>query len=263
MSVSYTTFQDILDDVLIRGGESADESDDLDSIKRYILRGYTSIQYGDNDLLRETNVPDWWWLKKQATLTINGETNTTGRYDLPDDVDLISGVIFTARQEAIIHVGYDEIERGRQALQSLGGLNDVPTRFTIVRDDGGATDFTYQIWLNSDGPEEDLVLNYSYRKQIVLDTWSGAAEPEMPRPYRKILADYALFFLFIDQDDDRADGVGRLVQNTVNKMIQKESHRSTPGDSPLSFQLVRQGRRVGGRPIYNMERGVTVGPRLR
>ena len=261
MAVSYNTFSDILDDVLFRTSEEAD-GDYLEAAQRYILRGYGSILYGDADLLfRE--VPEWWWLRKAATIILDGDTVNTGTYNLPTDFIRMAGptyptqvtrtelnretgleeqVVYTARQEPIIGMGENDLERIRQSLAAANRLDETPRAFALVS--AASNQLVQQIRFSSNGPEDELLtLNYQYYQQVETDSWNGAAEPIMPRQYRKILADYGVYFLWIDKDDDRATGVGQLVQNSFKNMVNKERTRNVVPNSN-NFDLQLPGRRT-------------------
>ena len=240
MAVSYNTFSDILDDVLFRTSEEAD-GDYLEAAQRYILRGYGSILYGDADVLfRE--VPEWWWLRKAAAINLDGNTVDTGTYNLPTDFIRMAGPVYTARQETILGMGENELERIRQNLEFANRLDETPRAFTLIS--AASNQLVQQIRFSSNGPEDELLtLNYQYYQQVETDSWNGAGEPIMPRQYRKILADYGVYFLWIDKDDDRATGVGQLVQNSFKNMVNKERTRNVVPNSN-NFDLQLPGRRT-------------------
>lgn len=57
-------------------------------------------------------------------------------------------------------------------------------------------------------------------------TDSGAEEPLIPLAYRYILADYALGMLFIDKNDDRAEGLLAVARNGIVAMVSENRNRA-------------------------------------
>lgn len=65
--------------------------------------------------------------------------------------------------------------------------------------------------------------DYLYRPDDLTD--SATEEPVVPRQWRKVLSDWATFWLLMDKNDDRADGVGLLARNTLKAMAMENRHR--------------------------------------
>lgn len=69
-----------------------------------------------------------------------------------------------------------------------------------------------------------LRLEYDYLYEPD-DLEDGAAEPVVPRHYRKVLSDVALMFLFIDKNDDRADAIGLAAKAGLMRMARENRNR--------------------------------------
>ena len=260
MGVAYTTFQDIQDDVLFRGSEHESGTEYDEQVKRYILRAYSSVLYGDADLIPNALLPDWGWLRVESTILLDADNNPTGRYDLPDDFDSLDHHFYTTSGDAISVVGFNQLMDNRVARTQQNQLNETPFLCALTRDTD-MTGFQYQVIFDANGPPgETITLTYSYNQLQDVETWRPDDSPNMPIQYRKILADYALYFLMFDKDDDRATTVGLLVQNTLRQMVRTESRRRVPTDSAGMGQLVGGGqRRRAVRTRYNLDSGLRVG----
>jgi hypothetical protein len=66
---------------------------------------------------------------------------------------------------------------------------------------------------------------YDYLRRPADLTDSGSEEPLVPQPYRKVLADMATFYLFLDKNDARAEGAGRLAQGGLRAMAREQRRR--------------------------------------
>ena len=265
MSVSYETFDDILDDVLFRVGELDDStaSEYVEPAKRYILRGYSSIVSGDADLLPESVDPGrgWWWLLKQGELIIPARGRPVDAiYDLPDDFEDFFpelGVMYTNRRnDSPIYLNTNSgMFAQRRSRETEGNLGIVPTFFSLLRQ-AATDDFesTIKVQFDADGPvDEALTLSYQYYQTVYTDTFEGGNEPLMPKQYRKILADYAIYFLMIDKNDDRAQAVGQLVQNSLRNMLRESQRRTVNATQPLFGVLRRPVPGVIVRNRINIE----------
>lgn len=65
--------------------------------------------------------------------------------------------------------------------------------------------------------------DYIYRPADL--TNSGSEEPIVPRQYRKLLADIAVTFLFVDKNDDRASSVSGLAKKGLQAMVKEQRSR--------------------------------------
>jgi hypothetical protein len=68
-----------------------------------------------------------------------------------------------------------------------------------------------------------LEYDYIYRPADL--TNAANEEPIVPRQYRKLLADIALTFLFVDKNDDRASSVSGLAKKGVQSMENEQRSR--------------------------------------
>ena len=68
---------------------------------------------------------------------------------------------------------------------------------------------------------------YDYLRRPADLTDSGSEEPLVPHQYRKVLADMAVFYLFLDKNDTRAEGAGRLAQGGLRSMAREQRRRQT------------------------------------
>jgi hypothetical protein len=75
---NYTTSQDIVNDILVRGAEPTDGTSDFDAdVVTWLNRAYLGILSGGSELDPDVN-EIWWWLRSddQGVLTLNPITNT-------------------------------------------------------------------------------------------------------------------------------------------------------------------------------------------
>ncbi len=78
--------------------------------------------------------------------------------------------------------------------------------------------------------DTDLRVDFWYLRRPADLTYSTSEEPLLPMSYRRLLADIAAYWLFMDKNDDRADAA-ILAAKALLKAMQKE-HR---------YRIVRQG----------------------
>lgn len=69
-----------------------------------------------------------------------------------------------------------------------------------------------------------LEYDYIYRPADLTNS-SATEEPIVPRQYRKLLADIALTFLFVDKNDDRASSVSGLAKKGLQAMTNEQRSR--------------------------------------
>jgi len=77
-----------------------------------------------------------------------------------------------------------------------------------------------------------LEFDYIYRPADL--TNSGSEEPIVPRMYRKLLADIAVTFLFLDKNDDRAGAVSQVATDGIRAMVREQRSR-----------MINYGRKTG------------------
>ena len=98
---------------------------------------------------------------------------------------------------------------------------------------------------------------YDYLRLLTPLTTGATDEPALPRPYRKVLADMAAFYVFLDKNDTRAEGAGRIAQGGLRAMA-REQRRRTQITARLNGQIIP---RPGARPqaVPRTESGLILG----
>ena len=225
MSVNYNTFGDILEDVLFRAGENNRDSDFEESAKRYILRAYDSIVNGGTEFNFLLDIK-WWWLRKEATLSINGQSD--GKYNLAEDVNYLGDRMYVQDDDdtnsvtVLESVAYQDILSRRHQLQLADRLDEFPTQYALVAqeidEDRNLIDIRPWVQFNSNGDDNIVDLTYSYITTVDTETWDENKEPIVPKRYRKNIADYALYFLYVDKNDNRADVALGLARNSLQTL---------------------------------------------
>lgn len=96
----------------------------------------------------------------------------------------------------------------------------------------------------------DLIrVEYDYIARPDDLTNSASEEPVVPRQWRKILSDWAAWWLFVDKNDDRADAMGLAAKNTLRAMALENKHRlGSVGRGAI-------GRIVPRQDQYDRQRG--------
>jgi hypothetical protein len=84
------------------------------------------------------------------------------------------------------------------------------------------------IRFNRSGPTDDEDLfrveyDYLIRPDDLVD--SPTQEPVVPRQWRRVLSDWASFWILMDKNDDRADAVGLSARNGLAAMARENRHR--------------------------------------
>lgn len=158
-----------------------------------------------------------------AALTLDsvytGDTDTEATYELFKlEYTLASDVLYLP---TAMRTYSDEVSRidgiGEEMLDQMYPLWNaqagVPRAFAMI----GEQEVRFSHYGGTESG--DLIrVEYPYIRTPDDLTNSDQEEPLLPRPYRKILADGALFFLHMDKNDDRADGVGLMAQAGLRAM---------------------------------------------
>jgi hypothetical protein len=80
--------------------------------------------------------------------------------------------------------------------------------------------------LGSTVPDTWVRVQYDYLQRPTLLTSPGITEePLVPWEWRRVLADWALLWLFMDRNDSRADAVGLSAKNTLQAMARDNRDR--------------------------------------
>jgi hypothetical protein len=74
-------------------------------------------------------------------------------------------------------------------------------------------------------PDTEVKIEYDYLYKPADLTDSPTEEPALPHEWRKLLVDIALFFILVDKNDNRADGVGLLARNHLLALAAENRHK--------------------------------------
>lgn len=114
-----------------------------------------------------------------------------------------------------------------------------------------------RVRFNRAGKEEDKLRVRFFYLQEPDDLDNDMEEPLVPRRYRKTLADMALFFLYTDKDDDRAQRLGQIASSGLQSMVTENRRRwATLGQ--MGQLLARQPQRKT-REVLRSESGKILG----
>lgn len=148
-------------------------------------------------------------------------------YTLPTDLDKI---IYPIRAYQDGEHEIDGVEtRTLNRDYPLATVNSgVPREFSLIGEQtirfshsGGTSDGDY------------IRVDFDYLILPTLLTDSGSEEPLLPRKYRYVLADYALFLVFTDMEDTRADGIGAFVRANLTNMALENNDRMVKGSNQI------------------------------
>ena len=87
---------------------------------------------------------------------------------------------------------------------------------------------------------------YDYLRQPADLTSGGSEEPLVPRPYRKLLADMATFYIFLDKNDSKAEGAGRIAQGSLRAMAHEQRRRTQIASRTNGHIVPRPAQRPRG-----------------
>lgn len=142
-------------------------------------------------------------------------------YDLASDVvRVISPMrIHQGRVNEVDGVELSSLERDYPLTLIESGP---PSQFAFVTES--------KIRFNRYGPAPDsspnlIRLEYDYVYRPADLTGGASEEPIVPRQYRRLLADIALTFLFVDKNDDRAVMVSGLAKKGMQAMVKEQRSR--------------------------------------
>lgn len=195
-----------------------------------------------------------------VTITLDsvytGVTNTAAcfavhelEHDLASDVLYISGPMIAYRNDQAEIDGIDEVALDRDfPLKDF--LYGMPEKFCMMGEQsirfshGGFNDYLARI-------------EYPYLQRPSELTDATNEEPLVPPHYRKLIADAALFFLFTDKDDTRADGIGIQVTNQLRAM--REDHQRRKGKQSSNMGAIITRPNQSNRKILRTESGLIIG----
>lgn len=176
-------------------------------------------------------------------------------YDLPADcIRILSPMRIDQGAETYIDgVELSSLERDYPVSQIQGGP---PTQFAYVTES--------RIRFNKFGPLAGqspnairIEFDYIYRPAD-LTTPGTAEEPIVPRHYRKVLADIALTYLFVDKNDDRAGTAGGLAKKGLAGMVAEQRSRMINYSRSTGLILPRSSRNKNRFPLRT-ESGFIIG----
>jgi len=257
VSVKYVTFQDILEDVLFRASEDIDSTDYEQAAKRYILRAYDSICNGGTEFDFLLDIK-WWWLRKQTTFTIDGSASD-GKYQLAEDVNYLGDRIYTDPtsavadyQPALESVSFQDIIGLRSYYERFDQLNEFPEKYTIVASSDGTIIPSIQFDKNWDETEDPVELSYHYLRRVDTENWptnsdgtdNTTIEPYLPKNYRKNLADYALYFLYFDKNDTKADNLLGVIRNSLKTLKVEHNRQVNPLNDSNFMRIYRKNTNI-------------------
>jgi hypothetical protein len=165
-----------------------------------------------------------------ATLTLDsvytGDTNATGTYVLwKMDYDLASDFArlmtpFRRQQSAADEVySLDIREFQAQNPVTLMG-NGAPDRFAFVDHN------TVRFNARGDADGDYIRLDYFYIKTVTDLTDSASEEPAVPSQYRHVLADLGLYFLLMDKESAKTEGILAQAKSGLKAMHTEQDSRA-------------------------------------
>lgn len=164
-----------------------------------------------------------------------GETDTAANYRIFRlEYGLASDVLMVISPMRVYQDSREEIQgMDLTALESRWPLSQVkagvPWAFAHVKE----TTVRFSHY-GGDSSTDLIRAEYDYIFRPTALTDSGTEEPDVPWMYRPHLADFALFLLFMDKKDSRADAAMLLAQRALRAMARENRNR-----------MVRFGRDYG------------------
>jgi len=139
------------------------------------------------------------------------------RYDIPSDTEgdkfrALSPIYFyqDGGRECNL-VAHEEILKFWASGDTLSG---VPQRFSVSSEEDELNFDRY----GSDTANEQMTWAAVVMKEIDVLTDSGTQQPRVPLPWRHVLSDLGLYYLYVDKDDSRAQILSEKVKATLTAM---------------------------------------------
>lgn len=157
-------------------------------------------------------------------------------YDLPSDLLKISSPIHFYQDGGRVcdQVAMKDIVKFRVSGQDLSGVPDM-----FAQDEYDRITFNRY---GSDTENEDMVYEMQYRPRPADLTNSTTQEPVIPREWRHVLSDLALYFIYFDKNDERTGLVGKQVSALLDAM--KMENRAFLAESGSPGHIFPRGRRT-------------------
>lgn len=129
----------------------------------------------------------------------------------------------------------------------------VPTRFAPVNEDT----IRFNRYGGSDSTDY-IRIDYDYLQRPADLTNSVSEEPLVPRQYRRLLSDMALFYLYEQKDDTRATDIFALARSGIKAMA-KENHTRWARMGEAGQILPRQRDLLSRKQPLRTESGLIIG----
>lgn len=174
---------------------------------------------------------DWFIISSHTTTSVTldavytGEDDTSAtyyayklEYDLASDVLYLISPMRVFRDNRVKIYGISEREMDdKYPLSSLSV--GVPQNFAHIDQD--TVRFSHY---GSNTSEDFTRVEYDYIYEPS-DLADDSNEPLVPRQYRRVLADWGLFFLLTQKEDNRAEGIGLMARQGLRAMASENRRR--------------------------------------
>lgn len=276
----YQFTSDLLEDLLFRAGELNDGSSDFQAqALRYLNRSQEALAQGGAEFTPEIQ-EDWWWLRKSPpgvlTLAPFYEIGTIVTTHLSAAVSFLPAPVESKQNwflavsdhpdvfriiahdagspDAILDSPYTgptgtgqafwmmklEYDLAPDVMRLLSvNLNennpDAPIAAQVV--DQNTIRFEYSGVGDQNQP---VRVEYEYLYRVPLLINAPNEEPTVPREWRRLIVDGALFFLYYDKNDNRTDGMGLLLIKGLKAMMRENHHKNAIQNSELGRIRPRQ-----------------------
>jgi len=200
-----------------------------------------------------------------TTLTLDsvytGDTDSTAsytlfplRYDLPSDFWQFAEPLWVRSTSVGYpwHPGHIDVIEPRR-LKEYWPLDTVVMGIPTVAARVSSTVVQFNKY-----PETLVRVEYDYVSVPETLTDSTLQEPLLPISSRRIIADAALFFLSMDHNDTRADGVGLLARTGLQGMA-RENRGKRAATSDLTGTIMPRLDRIPGSPLARHRARLVVG----
>ena len=143
------------------------------------------------------------------------------------------------------------------SARDIGSIHHIgsgtPTKFAMLDE----TTVRFNKWFLELADEDTVKIQYNYLIRPDALTDSASEEPLIPLEYRRLLSDIALFWIFLDKNDDRANGVGKSAQALLKAMSRENRSRWANWED---YATIRP-RRPGGKEneVLRTESGMIIG----
>jgi hypothetical protein len=226
------------------------KADDHADVFRFDTSNYTLLSPG----------PPYFTVDGEFDSVYTGSTDAAAgykifrlEYDLASDVlRLLSPMRVYQDNRIKIHGMSVEVMHNQWPLSTP--LAGVPSGFAMVGDQ--KVMFSHYA---GDASTDRIRIEYDYLKKPSILANTTNEEPLIPIQYRKVLADYGLFFLFMDKNDNRADATGMMARATLRAMTVENRKRMSAITSNFGRIITRQAERPEYISPLRTESGLIIG----